>query len=94
MAADGWRGAERVFDWSCYSQGTSDLRAASADGFIDAALRWFGDSDPTEGSGCLSVASAKSVVRFRTLHSLPGSRAFLPWRLVSESPRSSRACSP
>lgn len=48
MAADGWRGAERVFAWSFYSQGTSE-RAASADLFIDAALRWFGDPEPTAG---------------------------------------------
>jgi hypothetical protein len=48
VARDGWRGAERVFAWSFYSQGTSE-RAASADLFIDAALRWFGDADPTAG---------------------------------------------
>ncbi|MEE8584042.1 MAG: TIR domain-containing protein, partial [Acidobacteriota bacterium] len=48
MAADGYRGAQRVFDWSFYSQGTRD-QAASADQFIDQALRFFGDSDPTQG---------------------------------------------
>jgi hypothetical protein len=49
MAADGYRGAERVYGWSFYSQGTSE-RTASADLFIDQALRWFGDTDPTAGS--------------------------------------------
>ncbi|MDX1998257.1 MAG: TIR domain-containing protein [Thermoanaerobaculia bacterium] len=49
MAADGWRGARRVLDWSFYSQG-SEERVASADGFIDYALRFFGDEDPTKGS--------------------------------------------
>ncbi|MEW6207057.1 MAG: hypothetical protein AB1631_01725 [Acidobacteriota bacterium] len=49
MARDGFRGAERVYGWSFYSQGTSE-RAASADLFIDQALRWFGDTDPTQGS--------------------------------------------
>jgi nucleoside phosphorylase/tetratricopeptide (TPR) repeat protein len=49
MAADGYRGAERVYGWSFYSQGTSE-RAASADLFIDQALRWLGDADPTAGS--------------------------------------------
>ncbi|HKQ07389.1 MAG TPA: hypothetical protein VJ464_19850 [Blastocatellia bacterium] len=49
MARDNYRGAERVYGWSFYSQGTSE-RAASADLFIDQALRWFGDTDPTAGS--------------------------------------------
>ena len=49
MARDNYRGAERVYAWSFYSQGTSE-RAASADLFIDQALRWFGDADPTLGS--------------------------------------------
>jgi tetratricopeptide (TPR) repeat protein len=49
MARDNYRGAERVYAWSFYSQGTSE-RAASADLFIDQALRWFGDTDPTAGS--------------------------------------------
>jgi len=50
LALKRWRGAERVFDWSFYSQGTSDQRAASADTFIAAALHAFGDPDPTLGS--------------------------------------------
>jgi tetratricopeptide (TPR) repeat protein len=49
MARDNYRGAERVYGWSFYSQGTSE-HAASADLFIDQALRWFGDTDPTQGS--------------------------------------------
>ena len=50
LALKNWRGAERVFDWSFYSQGTRDQSAASADTFIAAALRTFGDPDPTLGS--------------------------------------------
>lgn len=49
LERDGWRGAERVFGWSFYSQGTRDS-VTSAELFIDAALRWFGDPDPTAGS--------------------------------------------
>jgi len=49
IARDNYRGAERVYGWSFYSQGISE-RAASADLFIDQALRWFGDTDPTQGS--------------------------------------------
>jgi tetratricopeptide (TPR) repeat protein len=49
MVRENYRGADRVYAWSFYSQGTSE-RAASADLFIDQALRWFGDADPTAGS--------------------------------------------
>ncbi len=49
MAAENYRGAERVFDWSFYSQGTSGEQA-TADVFIAEALKWFGDPDPSEGS--------------------------------------------
>ncbi len=45
---DGWRGAERVFGWSFYSQGTD--RLSSSDEFVEVALRWFGDADPKVGS--------------------------------------------
>ncbi|HMH51131.1 MAG TPA: toll/interleukin-1 receptor domain-containing protein [Candidatus Acidoferrum sp.] len=39
LAEDKWRGTERAFGWSFYSQGTG--RAASSDRFVDAALRWW-----------------------------------------------------
>ncbi|MCP4663132.1 MAG: hypothetical protein GY856_47685 [bacterium] len=46
LADDGWRGAERVFGWSFYSQGT-DGTGASGDAFVDEALREFGyEGDP------------------------------------------------
>ncbi|MCJ7601598.1 MAG: hypothetical protein MUO63_08865, partial [Desulfobulbaceae bacterium] len=50
LAGKNWRGAERVFDWSFYSQGTREQSAASADTFMAVALRTFGDPDPTLGS--------------------------------------------
>ena len=43
---DRYRGAQRVYGWSFYSQGTRETEA-SADVFIDAALRWFGETDTT-----------------------------------------------
>lgn len=49
MARDNYRGAKRVLGWSFFSQGSNE-RAASADLFIDWALRWFDDADPTFGS--------------------------------------------
>ena len=45
MAADNWRGAERVFDWSFYSQGTSETTSASSDAFVAKALKFFGDPE-------------------------------------------------
>lgn len=42
MQNHGWRGAEKVYTWSFYSQGMADDRQASADPFFDHALRWFG----------------------------------------------------
>ncbi len=48
LAEDEWRGGERALGWSFYSQGTG--RMTSADSFIDFALRWFGDEDPSKGS--------------------------------------------
>ena len=49
VAKDHFSGAERVFARSFYSGGFSDTET-SADVFIEEALGWFGDSDPTEGS--------------------------------------------
>jgi hypothetical protein len=42
-AADSWTGFERVFDWSFYSQGTSEQGNASAESFVADALKFFGD---------------------------------------------------
>jgi tetratricopeptide (TPR) repeat protein len=50
LARDNYRGAERVYGWSFYSQGAAEGRQVSADQFIAAALAWFGDPDPTRGS--------------------------------------------
>lgn len=45
-----FRGAQRVLGWSFYSQGAAEGKQASADYFIDYALRWFGDPDPDRGT--------------------------------------------
>jgi tetratricopeptide (TPR) repeat protein len=49
MAKAGWKGARRVLDWSFYSQGTEE-RVTSADRFLDHALQFFGDPNPTAGA--------------------------------------------
>ena len=46
----GWPGVERYFDWSFYSQGTGESRQTSSDLFIQEALKFFDDPDPTKGS--------------------------------------------
>ena len=50
IEADNWRGAERVYGWSFYSQGTREDRQASGDEFLSHALEWFGDEEPAKGS--------------------------------------------
>jgi hypothetical protein len=50
MGKEDYRGAERVYGWSFYSQGAAEGKQASADQFIDAALRWFGDPEPEAGT--------------------------------------------
>jgi nucleoside phosphorylase/tetratricopeptide (TPR) repeat protein len=50
MQQDGYRGAERVFGWSFYSQGAAEGKQVSADQFIAAALKWFGDPKMADSS--------------------------------------------
>lgn len=72
MTKDDYRGADLVYGWSFYSQGTTD-RAASADQFIEAALTWFGDPDPNKGSPWdKGERLAQLVARHRTLLILDG----------------------
>jgi tetratricopeptide (TPR) repeat protein len=44
MEKEGFRGAERVYAWSFYSQGTSEDRQVSGDLFLAETLTWFGDA--------------------------------------------------
>ncbi len=62
----------RVFPWSFYSQGTRET-AISADPFINAALIFFGDPDPTQGNAWDRGARlARLVKQKRTLLILDG----------------------
>ena len=49
MRWDNYYGAQKVFGWSFYSQGTKE-RVTSADKFVSEALAWFGDPNPNKGS--------------------------------------------
>ena len=72
MDSDNYRGAERVFGWSFFSQGAS-CRVASADLFVATALAWFGDPRPTEGSPWEKGERLAALVRrYRTLLILDG----------------------
>lgn len=47
LATDHFHGANAVYTWSFYSQGTTEDKQASADEFFETALRWFGyQGDP------------------------------------------------
>ena len=73
LAAKDYPGATRVFGWSFYSQGAAEGRQASADPFIAAALRWFGDPEPDAGSPWdKGERLAEWVRRERTLLVLDG----------------------
>ena len=72
MAAGQYRSAQLIFGWSFYRQGTSG-GSSSADEFLDAALRWFGDPDPRLGTAWeKGERLAKLVAQRRTLLILDG----------------------
>jgi hypothetical protein len=72
MAAKHYRSAQLVFGWSFYRQGSSG-DTSSADEFLDAALTWFGDSDPRLGTAWeKGERLAKLVAHRRTLLVLDG----------------------
>ncbi|KAA3615419.1 MAG: hypothetical protein DWQ05_13775 [Calditrichaeota bacterium] len=46
LERDNYRGAERVYGWSFYSQGTKEETQVSADDFFNDTLVWFGYDGP------------------------------------------------
>jgi len=50
MKVANYRGAQKVFGWSFYSQGAEQGKQASADEFFQETLQWFGDANPEAGS--------------------------------------------
>lgn len=63
LAGQQFRGAERVYAWSFYSQGTAEDRQASSGMFIADALTWWGDA-------ALANSPAPSVEKARRLAAL------------------------
>lgn len=73
LKAENWRGAQRVYGWSFFSQGTSDDRQASDDNFMSAALGWFAVAhDPAISPWDKGKLLADAVAASRTLLVLDG----------------------
>jgi len=65
--------AQRVLGWSFYSQGAAEDRQASAEPFLDHALRqWFGDDHPPQDSWQRGEKLAELIRKERTLLILDG----------------------
>lgn len=68
-----WRGADAVYTWSFYLQGSSEDKQASAAEFFDSALAWFGhDGSVIRSEHDKGVKLAELVCRQRTLLLLDG----------------------
>jgi tetratricopeptide (TPR) repeat protein len=74
-AKKNWAGFERVFDWSFFSQGTREQGGASADTFVAAALKFFGDEAMAQSAASAwdkGARLAHLVAQRRTLLVLDG----------------------
>ncbi len=75
QAAKNWQGFDRVFDWSFFSQGTREKGGPSADTFVGAALRFFGDEPMAQSAASAwdkGARLAQLVGQGRTLMVLDG----------------------
>ena len=73
MERDNYRGAERVYGWSFYSQGAREDRDISADKFISKALQWFGyEGEPINSPWDKGVRLAELIRGHKTLLILDG----------------------
>ncbi len=73
MERDNYRGAERVYGWSFYSQGTREDKQASADTFFEDALAWFGyQGEPLKSPWEKGKELAQLIKQRRTLLILDG----------------------
>ena len=72
LRTEDWRGAERVFGWSFYSQGT-DATGASGETFANEALWWFGyQGEAISSAWEKGVVLARLIRERRTLLILDG----------------------
>ncbi len=56
-------GAERVYGWSFYWQGTGSEVTSAGDLFMEQALHWFGDETPNEGTPWAKANRLANLVR-------------------------------
>lgn len=59
----GYNGAERVYAWSFYWQAAGSEVCSSGDYFMEHALRWFGDKEPTEGTPWSKATRLANLIR-------------------------------
>lgn len=90
--ASGYRGAEAVFTWSFYSQGSAENKQTSTDDFFESALRFFGYAEqslppPHERGIKLArlVASQRTLLILDGLEPLQHSRSILKGQLKDQS---------
>ena len=73
ISKDHYRYANRVYAWSFYWQGHSSDIKSSGDFFIENALEWFGDENPTKGTPWAKASRLANLIRsYRTLLVLDG----------------------
>ncbi|MBV6438779.1 MAG: hypothetical protein DYG98_12270 [Haliscomenobacteraceae bacterium CHB4] len=72
LQARGYSGAQRIFAWSFYSQGTSDQQQSSSDLFMQDALRFFGVDTIPEAPHERGVVLAQAIRQSRSLLLLDG----------------------
>ena len=73
LAVDNYRGANAVYTWSFYSQGSAEDKQGSADEFFDAALGWFSyQGDPIPSAHEKGIKLAELINGQRTLLILDG----------------------
>ncbi|GEM_PF-214430 len=58
-----YSGARRVYGWSFYWQGSSPEIKSSGDYFIEHALDWFGDKNPSDGTPWAKATRLANLVR-------------------------------
>jgi tetratricopeptide (TPR) repeat protein len=63
MQRDKYRGAQRVYGMSFYSQGAAEGKQASADRFFADALRWFDDLHPDQGDPVDKAKRLAALIR-------------------------------
>lgn len=63
MDRNNYKGAKKVYAWSFYWQGSSSDLKSSGDFFIEHALLWFGDENPSEGTPWAKATRLANLIR-------------------------------